>query len=75
MSVCPNCGDKCCNWVDCYYKDWKAQLIPQEYEWVCPKCKTTNFIIGKTYPETSKCSDCDETVELILTDCQKKEMS
>ena len=71
MPVCSNCGDRCCNGIDCYYEEWEADLIPQEYEWKCPKCKTTNFVMDETYPETTDCYECGEEVKLVLKDMKK----
>jgi hypothetical protein len=72
MSVCPNCGDRCCNWIDCYYEDWKVDLIPTEYRWECPKCKTTNIVVNEFYPSSIDCYKCGEEVKLILKNMKRE---
>lgn len=72
MSVCSNCGDKCCNHIDCYYKEWEAELIPQEYEWKCPKCGTNNYVIDEKYPEYMECYECGEWIKLDLKDLKRE---
>jgi hypothetical protein len=66
--ICSNCGDICCNGIDCYYKDKEVDLIPQEYEWICPFCDYLNHIIDMTYPEYCSCAECDREVKLMLKD-------
>jgi hypothetical protein len=71
MIVCSNCGDKCCDGIKCYYKDWDVDLIPQGYEWKCPKCNATNYVMDETYPEYTDCYECGQEVKLNLKDMKR----
>lgn len=71
MSICSNCGSVRCNGIDCYYRKLDADLIPQEYEWKCPKCDTTNYVINETYPEEAECYECGQEVKLNLKDMKR----
>jgi hypothetical protein len=69
---CSNCGKKCCNGIDCFYKEIEVDLIPQEYEWKCPKCKDTNFINDEDYIENCECRECGQEVKLVLKDMKQE---
>jgi len=43
-----------------------VELVPQEYEWLCPECGIRNFIINEKYPRFVQCFDCENVYRAFL---------